>query len=127
MEEMVGMVGQWSWRRVDMSRVIVFRSRAWGQVRGSIRWLVVVVVVRLVVGIVGCFVGNMNRIRHFNFDMFLADVLDLFVTLLFIFNILHGLVLCLAPGLNQSHSDTQFKIYPLRSKIFFSLSQFLEQ
>ena len=98
MEEMVGMVGQWSWRRVDMSRVIVFRSRAWGQVRGSIRWLVVVVVVRLVVGIVGCFVGNMNRIRHFNFDMFLADVLDLFVTLLFIFNILHGLVFGLAPS-----------------------------
>ena len=97
MEEMVGMVGQWSWRRVDMSRVMVFRSTAWGRVRGSIRWLVVVVV-RLVVGIVGCFVGNMNRIRHFNFDMFLADVLDLFVTLLFIFNILHGLVLCLAPG-----------------------------
>ena len=118
MEEMVGMVGQWSWRRVDMSRVIVFRSRAWGRVRGSIRWLVVVVV-RLVVGIVGCFVGNMNRIRHFNFDMFLADVLDLFVTLLFIFNILHRLVLCLAPGLNQSLNDKNFKIFPLRSKIFF--------
>ena len=91
-----------------MMRVWIMWSRGGRGVGGSIRWhrLVVMVVMWLVVGVVGCLVRNVDRVGNFNLDMLLADVLDLFMALLLVFNVFHRLVLRLTSELD--YQDTVF-------------------
>ena len=58
----------------------------------------VVMVVWFVVGVVGCLVWNVDGVGNFNLHVLLADVLDLLMALLLVFNVFHRLVLRLTSG-----------------------------